>query len=262
MTADNFLIFGIVLIVASVALGLIAYAFVLNRRESEKIEEESTPPAPGEPQAAAEAEPALRQAVEPAAAPVAAPAKPPILAPLPVVLPPSAPIPAPLPVVLPASPPAVLPPSPAASARPVATPIAVIMREDASGQFFLRMGERELRRPEDVREATDRLLLDSLLGALNKLAARPKPGMGMPAAEGYVETPSRPLSMIEQINAIVEKKLAELPGSQRAVRLVEGAAGSVRVYVGVDRYDTIDAVPDAEVRRVIREAVAEWEARA
>jgi type IV secretory pathway VirB10-like protein len=245
MTADNLLILGIVLIVASIALGLIAYAFVLNRREAEKPEGEAAPSASSEPEPAAEPETSRREAAPPAPAPAPTPARPPM--------------PATPPAPLPSSPP---PPPSASAARPPATPVAVVMREDASGRFFLRMGERELRRPEDVREARDRSLLDGVLIELNKLAARPQPTAGKPvAAEGYVETPSRPLSMVEQINNIVERKLADLPGTQRAVRLVEGAAGAVRVYVGVDRYDTIDDVPDAEVRRVIREAVAEWEAR-
>jgi hypothetical protein len=40
---------------------------------------------------------------------------------------------------------------------------------------------------------------------------------------------------------------------------VEGPAGSIRVYLGVEGYDAIDDVPDPEVRRLIREAVSEWE---
>ncbi len=246
MTADNFLIFGIVLIVASVALGLIAYAFVLNRREAEKHGAEDEAPSPTETEEPLPETPAPPVTVQrEAAAPswVRGLSQPPAAAPAPA---PSAPSPAPPP-----------------SARPTATPVAVIMREDSSGRVFIRMGERELRRPEDVRDPVDRALLDGLLSGLNRLAALPQPGAATPVVtEGYSETPSRPLSMVEQINNIIEQKLSKLVGVQRAVRLVEGTAGSVRVYVGVDRYDTIDDVPDAEVRRVIREAVAEWEARA
>jgi hypothetical protein len=33
------------------------------------------------------------------------------------------------------------------------------------------------------------------------------------------------------------------------------------IMVGLDQYADIDAVPDEEIRTVIRESVAEWESR-
>jgi hypothetical protein len=64
--------------------------------------------------------------------------------------------------------------------------------------------------------------------------------------------------MIDQINTILERKLAESPQGLKGVRLVEGTGGALRVFVGLQSY-AFDEVPDPEVRKVIREAVAEWE---
>lgn len=71
---------------------------------------------------------------------------------------------------------------------------------------------------------------------------------------------SSTLSMVEQINLILGRKLDRGEISTRAVRLVEGADGSIRVYIGVNSY-SMDEVPDSEVEHLIHEAVAEWEAK-
>jgi len=42
------------------------------------------------------------------------------------------------------------------------------------------------------------------------------------------------------------------------VRLSGDREGSVRVYIGIQSY-TLDEIPDADIREVIRLAVAEWE---
>jgi hypothetical protein len=68
--------------------------------------------------------------------------------------------------------------------------------------------------------------------------------------------------MVEQINAILEKRLLERPELSRGIRLAEGPGGAIKVYVGIDSYNGIDDVPGADIRQLIREAVAEWEAGA
>ena len=42
---------------------------------------------------------------------------------------------------------------------------------------------------------------------------------------------------------------------------MESLAGGVNVYVGVQRFEAIDDVPDEEVKAAIRAATAEWENR-
>jgi len=69
-------------------------------------------------------------------------------------------------------------------------------------------------------------------------------------------------SMVEQIDLILQEKLNAANMQKWAVRLVEFPNRGMVVMVGLEQYDEIDAVPYERVRKMIREAVAEWEQRA
>ena len=227
---NDSLLTGVVLIVAGVALGLIAYAVLLNRREvtpsdSEELpaqREEPSPPAPPEPPAPAERRPPT---APPPAAWAGGPAAP------------------------------VTPIAPAARMGPA--PVAALLRDEA-GELRVRVGEHEYRDPSELRTSLDWARLESALADLQRwmgLAKQAERAKDAPTLE-----PGRPGSMVQQINTILVRKLAETGRPSVGVRLVESAGGEVQVYVGLERYP-MDAVPDAEVRKLIREAVAEWEAR-
>lgn len=68
-------------------------------------------------------------------------------------------------------------------------------------------------------------------------------------------------SIPAQIDEILQGKLAGTPLEKRNIHLTESASEGVVVQVGLDQYPGIDAVPDEEVRNLIRSAVAEWEKR-
>jgi hypothetical protein len=68
-------------------------------------------------------------------------------------------------------------------------------------------------------------------------------------------------SIPAQIDEILQGKLAGTPLEKRSIHLTESTSGGVVVQVGLDQYPGIDAVPDEEVRNLIRSAVAEWEKR-
>ena len=68
-------------------------------------------------------------------------------------------------------------------------------------------------------------------------------------------------SMVAQIDAILQVKLNAADMQKWAVRLVEFPDRGMVVMVGLEQYDGIDAVPYERVRKMIREAVAEWEQR-
>ncbi len=92
-------------------------------------------------------------------------------------------------------------------------------------------------------------------------APSPAPGTGPlgtptpPAAEPS----SAPTTMVGQIDAILQAKLAGTPLATRGIRLVESVHGGAMVIVGMQRYAGVGDVPDAEVQAVIRAAIAEWE---
>jgi hypothetical protein len=77
-----------------------------------------------------------------------------------------------------------------------------------------------------------------------------------------VRKPAAPnASIAAQIDEILQEKLIGLPDEKRAIRLMELPGKGLVVMVGLDHYDGVDAVPDPEVRALIRECVAEWEQR-
>jgi hypothetical protein len=76
-----------------------------------------------------------------------------------------------------------------------------------------------------------------------------------PAPKAPEEAPG----MIAQIDAILQTRLERNPMAGRAIRLTEGVDRSLVVWVGLDSYPGIDAVPDPEIRKLIKECVAEWE---
>ncbi len=80
------------------------------------------------------------------------------------------------------------------------------------------------------------------------------------AERAPLEEVKKSASMIEQINDILQRKMAEAPGASRGVRLLEGAGGVLRVFIGLQSFNLED-VPDADVKRMIRDAVAEWESK-
>ncbi|MFH2040270.1 MAG: hypothetical protein ABIJ65_12635 [Chloroflexota bacterium] len=66
-------------------------------------------------------------------------------------------------------------------------------------------------------------------------------------------------SIVFQINMILQSRLADSPLANQGIRLMESPTGGVWVYIGLDKYEGIDAIPDPEIKAFIRKVVAEWE---
>jgi hypothetical protein len=66
-------------------------------------------------------------------------------------------------------------------------------------------------------------------------------------------------SITEQIDEILQEKLSATPHHQRGIRVHSGPKGHALFSADGHDYDAVDNVPDAEVRGLIRAAVAEWE---
>jgi hypothetical protein len=85
----------------------------------------------------------------------------------------------------------------------------------------------------------------------------PAPQASAAAKDERPATP--PNSIIAQIDAILQARLAETPLGNRRVFLAQSPEGGVIVYVGMNRYMGVDDVPDADVKAAIRAAISEWE---
>ncbi len=70
------------------------------------------------------------------------------------------------------------------------------------------------------------------------------------------------LTMVEQIDRVLQKKLDGHPLEKRGIALRSAPNGSLLVQVGLEEYEWIDEIPDQPIQEIIREAIAEWESKA
>lgn len=175
----------------------------------------------------------------------------------------------------------------AAEAQQAAPPEASILRlwSGPDEQLHLEVEGAELGAPGTLSPDQRRRLIAALNQARPWVEARPAavPPRPAPAAEPPppvvpppvepvkaslfpgrarpVEPAPAPLSIVEQINEVLQKRLAGTPLGRKAISLSESPGGGVIVLVGASRYEGVDAVPDPEVVAAIRAAIAEWETR-
>jgi len=102
------------------------------------------------------------------------------------------------------------------------------------------------------------------------LNAQPQPAPVQSVASSFKPTPTQPvksaeeknirsLSIVAQIDTVLQMHVINTPLADRGIRLTESSLGGVEVYVGLNKYASIDDVPDADVKSIIRAAIAEWE---
>jgi hypothetical protein len=83
---------------------------------------------------------------------------------------------------------------------------------------------------------------------------------GVKPAEPVESKPAPPpTSIVGQINLILQEKLTGSPLADRGISLSQSPEGGVLVTVGASQFAGVDEVPDAEVKALIRAAIAEWE---
>lgn len=68
-----------------------------------------------------------------------------------------------------------------------------------------------------------------------------------------------PLSIVGQIDEILQARLAVTQMATRAIRLQESPEGGVIVWVGLQKFASVGDVTDPEVQAIIRGAITEWE---
>lgn len=80
-----------------------------------------------------------------------------------------------------------------------------------------------------------------------------------PAKKKAEEPAALPTSIVGQINLILQARIANTPLASPGVALIESPTGGVLVFIGLDKYEGVEDVPDEAVKSAIRAAIAEWE---
>jgi hypothetical protein len=73
------------------------------------------------------------------------------------------------------------------------------------------------------------------------------------------EKPAAPLSIVAQIDEILQARLASTALAERDIRLQESPEAGVIVRVGLQQFAGVGEVTDPEVQAVLRAAITEWE---
>lgn len=81
----------------------------------------------------------------------------------------------------------------------------------------------------------------------------------IPPLDDEGEPEAKMLSVIDEVNDILQKKLAGSPLAGKGIHLMENHNREIRFWVGLNSYDDVDDIPDEEVRKIIDASVKEWE---
>ena len=144
-----------------------------------------------------------------------------------------------------------------------------------AGKLCLEMDGQRIEGKEMLQPEQHRRLVNLLLELRPWLEAAPdlpparsgqeqpaKPPIPAKTKEPKVEQPAAALlSIVAQIDQILQDRLAGTPLAGRGIHLQESPEGGVIVWVGLQRFEGIDAVPGSEVKAAIRQAVEAWEKR-
>jgi hypothetical protein len=79
------------------------------------------------------------------------------------------------------------------------------------------------------------------------------------APRSSAASPTEPLKLIEEIDALLQERLQERPDlARRKIRLAQDIEGQLLIYVGMQQYQSTDEIPDQEVSAFIRETIKMW----
>jgi hypothetical protein len=141
--------------------------------------------------------------------------------------------------------------------------VASILRQVDSGKIKLRVNDLEYESVDQLRETQDWAKISRLSTDLaNWMKAEPQDLIRKSTTRSNSSPESKgPDSdnMIAQINTIIKEKTKDSEKDKAAISIVEGIGGALKVYIGVESFP-FDDIPSEEVRELIRESVAEWEA--
>jgi hypothetical protein len=80
-----------------------------------------------------------------------------------------------------------------------------------------------------------------------------------PEIEEDGEPEVKMLSVVDEVNEILQRKLHGSPLAGKGIHLMENHNKEIRFWVGLNSFNDVEEIPDPEVRKIIDESVREWE---
>ncbi len=99
----------------------------------------------------------------------------------------------------------------------------------------------------------------SVIAAVQEPISRPLQPISLAPKKSETEKNIASLSIVQQIDTVLQARLLNTPLEKQGIRLQESPQGGVEVYVGLQKFLTVDDVPDTFVKSEIRGAIADWE---
>jgi hypothetical protein len=159
--------------------------------------------------------------------------------------------------------------------------------QNRSGKTWLEMDGQRLENKEAMQAEQKKKLLGLVLDLRPWLDAPPASASApIPAPKPQIQETPRPVisrpsifsprppkeqkpkeekpkvnlkSIVEQVDEVLQQKLTGTIFEEQDIHLLEGPAGAVIVQIKNDKFEGIDAVPNPEIKELIRQAVTEWE---
>jgi hypothetical protein len=127
---------------------------------------------------------------------------------------------------------------------------------------WLGLPPTELPNPAESTQETDAVVAPDATFPTVTVSPTPTPTRsGAPVHVPAILTPVHPLSIVQQVDEILQEKLAEQPTLDKVIKLAEDPREGVVVWVNMIKHVGIDSVTDPDAREIIRSAVIEWERR-
>ncbi len=137
--------------------------------------------------------------------------------------------------------------------------VAMLLRDEVSGKLIVKIDDVEYEDREALKDSRHWTRVEYAARDLSQWVEVTERKPAVPVGREKEIPDVKPKSMIEQIDQILQDRIESSKRADLAVRLTEGPGGTARVLIGVNSYEIAD-VPDPEIKTLIREAVATWEA--
>jgi len=100
-----------------------------------------------------------------------------------------------------------------------------------------------------------------VVAAVQEPISRPIQPVSLSSKKPELDKNLASLSIVQQIDSVLQARILDTPMAKQGVRLQESPQGGVEVYVGLQKFQAVEDVPDEVIKITIREAIAEWEAK-